>query len=279
MSRIADRFAALKAEGRCALVPYITAGDPHPDTTVDIMHTLVDAGADLIELGVPFSDPMADGPVIQAAHERALLHHTSLSNILDMVARFRQKDEKTPVLLMGYANPVERMGYDTFIERAVNAGIDGVLTVDLPPEEGSEFDAMLRANSMDPIFLLSPTTTESRIKRIAEVASGFLYYVSLKGVTGAGNLDIQSVDKMLEVIRKMTDLPIGVGFGISDAQSAANVARIADAVVVGSALIRIIEANQDDVSSANKKLYNLVSSMRDAIDDARGFEQQKQAGL
>lgn len=279
MSKIADRFTALKTAGRCALVPYITAGDPHPDATVDIMHTLVDAGADMIELGVPFSDPMADGPVIQAAHERALLHHTSLSNILDMVARFRNKDKTTPVLLMGYANPIECMGYDNFIERAANVGIDGVLTVDLPPEEGSEFDGKLRANSMDPIFLLSPTTTESRIKRITDAASGFLYYVSLKGVTGAGNLDVQSVENMLDVIRGMTDLPIGVGFGISDAESAASVARIADAVVIGSALIRIIEANQNDMSAARKKLYNLVSSMRDAIDEVRGFEQQKQAGL
>jgi tryptophan synthase alpha chain len=278
MSRIAGRFAALKRDGRCALIPYVTAGDPHPYATVEIMHTLVHAGADIIELGVPFSDPMADGPVIQAAHERALEHHTSLSNILDMVAEFRQKDDQTPVLLMGYANPIERMGYETFVERAVKAGVDGVLTVDLPPEEGAEFDELLQAKSLDPIYLLSPTTTESRIKRITDVASGFLYYVSLKGVTGAGNLDVQSVKDKLNVIRKITDLPLGVGFGISDAQSAANVARVADAVVVGSALIRIIEANQDDMPLANKKLHELVWSMRQAIDDIPGYEQQ-QAGL
>jgi len=279
MSRIEGRFSNLKSEGRCALVPYITAGDPHPDNTVEIMHTLVDAGADIIELGVPFSDPMADGSVIQAAHERALEHHTSLSNILDMVSEFRQKDEQTPVLLMGYANPIERMGYESFVERAVKSGVDGVLTVDLPPEEGAEFDELLQAQSLDPIYLLSPTTTESRIKRITDVASGFLYYVSLKGVTGAGNLDVQSVSEKLDVIRKVTDLPLGVGFGIADAESAANVAKIADAVVVGSALIKIIAANQDDMPQVNKKLHELMSSMRGAIDDIRGFKQPKQAHL
>ncbi|RLC08498.1 MAG: tryptophan synthase subunit alpha [Deltaproteobacteria bacterium] len=279
MSRITGRFAELKTEGRCALVPYITAGDPQPDTTVEIMHTLVNAGADLLELGVPFSDPMADGPVIQAAHERALVHHTSLSDILAMVTEFRKDDDQTPVILMGYANPIERMGYEIFVERAVQAGVDGVLTVDLPPEEGGEFEALLQSSSLDPIFLLSPTTTDSRIKRITDVASGFVYYVSLKGVTGAGNLDIQSVDEKLAIIRRSTDLPVGVGFGISDAQSAASVAQIADAVVVGSALIRIIEAHQTDMTLANKKLYELVHSMREAIDDVRGFPQQKQAGL
>jgi len=168
MSRIAGRFSALKDDGRCALVPYITAGDPHPDYTVEIMHTLVEAGADIIELGVPFSDPMADGSVIQAAHERALEHHTSLSSILHMVSEFRQTDDQTPVLLMGYANPIECMGYETFVERAVSAGVDGVLTVDLPPEEGLEFDEMLQKKGLDPIYLLSPTTTETRIKRIAD---------------------------------------------------------------------------------------------------------------
>lgn len=279
MSRIASRFLALKAEGRCALIPYMTAGDPHPDTTVEMMHTLVEAGADLVELGVPFSDPMADGPVIQAAHERALMHHVSLSNVLEMVVQFREEDKETPVLLMSYANPVERMGYGAFVGAAVDAGVDGVLTVDLPPEEGGEFSGLLRANSVDPVFLLSPTTTVPRIKRIASAASGFLYYVSLKGVTGADNFDIQSIDNMLNVIRQITDLPIAVGFGISDAQAAASVSRISDAVVVGSALIKLIEASRDDIPLAKRKLYDLVRSMRDAMDHVGRQKEQQQVDL
>ena len=279
MSKIANQFARLASEGRCALVPYITAGDPHPDVTVDLMHTLVDAGANMIELGVPFSDPMADGPVIQAAHERSLVHHTSLANCLEMVKTFRQKDEHTPVVLMGYANPIEHMGYEEFTRRALEAGVDGLLTVDLPPQEGSEFDGFLRDADIDPIYLLSPTTSDARISKITSAASGFVYYVSLKGVTGAGHIDIQAVRDKLARIREVTTLPLGVGFGISDAASAAEVAHIADAVVVGSALIRIIEANQNNVETMKQGLFDLLQSMRVAIDDARGFSQSRQAGL
>ena len=279
MSNIARQFAQLADEGRCALVPYLTAGDPHPDLTVDLMHTLVEAGANIIELGVPFSDPMADGPVIQAAHERALVHHTSLSDCLEMVGLFRQKDSQTPVVLMGYANPIEHMGYEAFTRQASAAGVDGLLTVDLPPQEGSDFDRMMRAAAIDPIYLLSPTTSDARMKQITDAASGFVYYVSLKGVTGAGNLDIQSVSDKLAHIREATSLPLGVGFGISDASSAAEVAQIAEAVVVGSALIRIIEANQNDVEAMKQQLFDLVQSMRIAIDDVRGFSQSRQAGL
>ncbi len=279
MSRIEGRFNALKAEDRCALIPYIAAGDPHPDATVEIMHTLVKAGADMIELGVPFSDPMADGPVIQAAHERALVHHTSLTDTLGMVAAFRQTDQQTPIVLMGYTNPIECMGYAEFVERADDAGIDGVLTVDMPPEEGSDFDILLRKHELDPIFLLSPTTTTSRLQQIADAASGFLYYVSLKGVTGAGNLDVESVEEKMNVIRGITNLPLGVGFGISNADAAAQVGRFADAVVIGSALIRIIESEQNDRPAMLIKLNELVNSMRIAIDDVRGYTTARQAEL
>ena len=278
MSRISGQFDNLRRDGRCALVPYIAAGDPHPDLTVELMHTLVEAGANIIELGVPFSDPMADGPVIQAAHERALVHHTSLTNCLDMVATFREKDSQTPVVLMGYANPIEHMGYQQFTDRARAAGIDGVLVVDLPPQEGSEFDELLRASDIDPIYLLSPTTRPKRITQITAAASGFVYYVSLKGVTGAGNLDVKSVSDKLEEIRQSTELPVGVGFGISDASSAAAIAEIADAVVVGSALIKIIDANQSNASQMKLKLFELVQSMRIAMDKIRGHSKARQAG-
>jgi tryptophan synthase alpha chain len=279
MSRISGQFEHLRRDGRCALIPYITAGDPHPDLTVEFMHTLVAAGANIIELGVPFSDPMADGPVIQAAHERSLLHHTSLRDCLDMVTTFREKDGQTPVVLMGYANPIEHMGYEHFTRQAKSAGVDGMLVVDLPPQEGSEFDDMLRESEIDPIYLLSPTTGNARIVQITRAASGFVYYVSLKGVTGAGHLEIQSVKDKLDEIRQVTELPVGVGFGISDADSAAAIAEIADAVVVGSALIKLIEANQKDGSRINQQLFELVQSMRASIDNVRGYSQVKQAGI
>jgi len=277
MSRISACFSALSTKGRCALIPYITAGDPAPDATVGLMHTLVDSGADIIELGVPFSDPMADGPVIQAACERALVHHTSLTDVLKMVSDFRKDNPDTPVILMGYLNPIECMGYDKFVKLASGAGVDGVLTVDMPPEESHDFLLSLKANQIDPIYLLSPTSNEHRIRTIADVASGFLYYVSLKGVTGAANLDIDSVRGKVDQIRQFTNLPIGVGFGINDARSAAKVARISDAVVVGSALIRIIEANQTDMDQCKSSIKELLSSMRDAIDDIRSG-QERQAG-
>ena len=266
MSRIPQRFADLKAAGRKALIPYVTAGDPNPQVTVPLMHELVAAGADVIELGVPFSDPMADGPVIQAACERALVHKTSLRRVLEMVREFRGRDADTPVVLMGYLNPVEIMGYDAFAAAAVEAGVDGVLTVDLPPEEGHALTEALRKQSLDPIFLIAPTSDASRIARIAALASGFMYYVSLKGVTGAANLDVASVEAKLAEIRGLSALPLGVGFGISNADSARAVAAVADAVVVGSALVRRIEANAATPEKINAEVGGILREMRAAMD-------------
>lgn len=237
MSRIAGRFAQLAAQGRKALIPYIVAGDPSREATVPLMHALVAAGADIIELGVPFSDPMSEGPVIQQAHERALAHHTRLRDVLAMVTEFRQQDADTPVLLMGYANPVEHMGYAAFADAAAAAGVDAALTVDLPPEEVADLNRELRRVGMDNIFLVAPTTPAERIRTIVEQASGFIYYVALKGVTGAGHLDVDDVAAHLAQIRAHTALPLAVGFGIKDAQSAAAIGRLADGVVVGSALV------------------------------------------
>ncbi|HEX5277203.1 MAG TPA: tryptophan synthase subunit alpha, partial [Fluviicoccus sp.] len=245
MSRIKACFAALKQQNRKALIPYITAGDPHPDHTVGQLHALVEGGADILELGIPFSDPMADGPTITKAHERALVHHTSLKRVLAMVSEFRRKDDKTPVVLMGYLNPLEIMGYDAFAKAAAAAGVDGVLTVDLPPEESEILTASLKQNGLDPIFLLAPTTTPERIRHITAAASGYVYYVSLKGVTGSNTLDIDEVAGRIAAIRQASDLPIGVGFGIKDAETAAAVARHADGVVVGSALVSRIAELQD----------------------------------
>ncbi|MES9914170.1 MAG: tryptophan synthase subunit alpha, partial [Candidatus Sedimenticola sp. 4PFRAG1] len=237
MSRIKGRFEQLKAQGRTALVPYVTAGDPNPEVTVPLMHSMVEAGADILELGVPFSDPMADGPVIQRASERALEHHVSLRDVLDMVRRFRQKDNDTPVILMGYLNPIEIMGYEQFAEAASSAGVDGLLTVDIPPEESEQLLQALKPNGIDPIFLLAPTSTGERIKRICGAASGFVYYVSVKGITGAANLAVDEVSAKVAAIRGETDLPVGVGFGIKDPETARSVSKIADAVIVGSALV------------------------------------------
>lgn len=266
MSRIATRFTDLKAAGRKALIPYVTAGDPNPQVTVPLMHALVEAGADLIELGVPFSDPMADGPVIQRATERALAHRVSLRDVLAMVAEFRSMDADTPVVLMGYLNPVEVMGYAAFAEAAAKAGVDGVLTVDLPPEEADAVVPIFREHKLDPIFLLSPTSHEARIKRIAAVASGFVYYVSLKGVTGAANLDVDTVAAKLDEIRAHTDLPLGVGFGIKDGATAAKVAKVADAVVVGSALVNRIEALADTPEAIAAEARSVIGAMRAAMD-------------
>ncbi|HHJ19900.1 MAG TPA: tryptophan synthase subunit alpha, partial [Gammaproteobacteria bacterium] len=223
MSRIAQRFEQLKAQGRTALIPYFTAGDPDPGLTVELMHTLVKAGADLIELGVPFSDPMAEGPVIQAACERALIHDVSLRDVLALVQVFRETDNDTPVILMGYVNPVEVMGYDTFAEEASRAGVDGVLIVDMPPEEGEAPIQSFKAQNLDLIFLAAPTSHAQRLEKIAAASSGFVYYVSLKGVTGAASLDTRAVAEQLVEVRQYVDLPIGVGFGIKDAESAAKV--------------------------------------------------------
>ncbi len=264
MSRIQTTFATLKQSGKKALIPFITAGDPHPDQTVAMLHGLVKAGADLIELGVPFSDPMADGPVIQRASERALVHKVGLRHVLAMVKEFRQQDDKTPIILMGYANPIEAMGIEKFANAAKDAGIDGMLTVDYPPEESTRFNAMLKARDIDPVFLLSPTTDKARVDIIVNQASGFIYYVSLKGVTGSKNLDIIEVADRVASIRSQTNLPIGVGFGVRDAETAKAVASVADAVVVGSRMVQEVEKSNSDNVVAN--LMALTAELRAAID-------------
>lgn len=267
MNRIRKTFATLKTQNKKALIPFITAGDPNPAMTVAIMHQLVQSGANILELGVPFSDPMADGPTIQRASERALKHHVKLSDVLAMVAEFRKTDTETPVVLMGYANPVEAMGYFQFSDEAKRCGVDGVLTVDYPPEECEEWVKCLASNAIDTIFLLSPTTPESRIKKVAELAQGYIYYVSLKGVTGAGHLDLTNVKHMLAQLRQSISIPIGVGFGIRDGEMAKAIAELADAVVVGSRIIEEIEQSSEDTVLEN--VGRLVSSLRSAMDDHR----------
>ncbi len=266
MSRIKSCFDALRRDQRKALIPYVTAGDPQPDVTVPLMHAMVAAGADIIELGVPFSDPMADGPVIQAACERALKHHVSLRNVLGMVREFRTRNDHTPVVLMGYLNPIEVMGYAEFARVADEAGVDGVLTVDLPPEEAEALVTELRTRHLDAIFLLAPTSSAERIARICAMASGFVYYVSLKGVTGVASIDVPAVAAKLQQIRALTDLPIGVGFGIRDAASAAQVAAVADAVVVGSALVKKAGEFAGQPEKIEKEVTSLVKEMRIAMD-------------
>ncbi|MEP4148206.1 MAG: tryptophan synthase subunit alpha [Halioglobus sp.] len=271
MSRIAGRFQQLANEGRKALIPYIVVGDPGPEVTVPLMHALVENGADIIELGVPFSDPMSEGPVIQLAHERALAHGTSLQDALAAVREFREKDSDTPVLLMGYANPVEHMGYAAFADAAAEVGLDALLTVDIPPEEVDQVNAQLHRVGLDNIFLVAPTTPDDRIGRIVGQASGFIYYVSLKGVTGAGNLDIDDVQKHLARIRDRSELPVAVGFGIKDAQSAAAVASVADGVVVGSALIRAMAEKLESGVSRNEAAnaaVELLAEIRAGVDSA-----------
>lgn len=268
MSRLAQTFAALAKTGKTALIPYITAGDPEPTATVPFMHALVKAGADILELGIPFSDPMADGPIIQAACERALRHHVSLTNVLEMVTEFRRNNSDTPIVLMGYANPLEVMGYAQFAERAAKAGVDGVITVDLPPEEAEAVISEFKRNNIDPVFLLAPTSTDERIRKICALASGFVYYVSLKGVTGAATLNTDEVATKLAGIRKHTRLPVGVGFGIRDAETARRVGRIADAVVVGSAIVKRIAEHQNRPVDAQREIAALIAEMRVALDDA-----------
>ncbi|HSV33994.1 MAG TPA: tryptophan synthase subunit alpha [Ramlibacter sp.] len=245
MNRIATKFADLKAQGRKALIPYVTAGFPFADITPELMHGMVEAGADVIELGVPFSDPMADGPVIQKAGEKALTFGIGTVQVLAMVAAFRTRDTTTPVVLMGYANPLERYdlvhGKDAFIRDAAHSGVDGILVVDYPPEECEDFAGKLRAQGMDLIFLLAPTSTPERMQQVARVASGYVYYVSLKGVTGAGHLDTGAVEDMLPRIREHVHIPVGVGFGIRDADTAKAIGRVADAVVIGTKIIQLID--------------------------------------
>ncbi|MEO6032436.1 MAG: tryptophan synthase subunit alpha [Burkholderiaceae bacterium] len=264
MSRIAGTFAALQANGRKALIPYITCGDPFADATVDIMLAMAEAGADVIELGVPFSDPMADGPVIQKAGERALARGIGMPQVLDFVRGFRAQNQTTPVVLMGYANPVERYGIERFVPDAKTAGVDGVLVVDYPPEECKDFAAALRAHAIDPIFLLAPTSTEERMEQVSRIASGYVYYVSLKGVTGSGHLDTASVAAMVPRIKAHVKLPVGVGFGIRDAVSARAVAAVSDAVVIGTALVERLETqSRDNVAAAAGEF---IASIRAALD-------------
>jgi tryptophan synthase alpha chain len=276
VSRIAATFEKLQhspsprgegrgeGRGRAALIPFITAGDPHPDQTVAAMHALVRSGADVIELGVPFSDPMADGPVIQHSSERALEHHVSLRDVLAMVARFRSTDKSTPVVLMGYANPIERMGLGTFVAAAREAGVDGVLIVDYPPEESGDWLRALEGSGIDPIFLLSPTSTEARIERVAQVAKGYIYYVSLKGVTGASNIDTSDVAAMIARIRKRTKVPVGVGFGIRDGATARRVAQVADAVVIGSRIVQ--EMADGPAEAAPERAGRILAEFRSAME-------------
>ncbi|MBA3981627.1 MAG: tryptophan synthase subunit alpha [Alcanivorax sp.] len=266
MSRIAGCFAALAAQGRKALIPYVTAGDPSASVTVPLMHAMVEAGSDIIELGMPFSDPMADGPVIQLACERSLAAGTTLLGVLDMVRQFRQDNDTTPVVLMGYLNPVEAMGYEVFAERAAAAGVDGVLLVDLPPEEAGELAPLFDRHGLDRVFLLAPTTTEARMKTIAEAGTGYLYYVSLKGVTGSASLNAEEVAAKVETIRKHAKLPIGVGFGIKDAASAQAVSRVADGVVVGSALVQRIADHAQQPEAIPAQVAGLLAEMRAAMD-------------
>jgi tryptophan synthase alpha chain len=264
MSRIQGRFESLARDRRKALIPYITAGDPHPSLTVPLMRALVEAGADILELGVPFSDPMADGPVIQRAGDRALKHGVGLSDVLGLVAAFRKADEATPVVLMGYANPIEAMGVERFVDAASLAGVDGVIVVDYPPEECVEFSELAKKNGIDPVFLLAPTSTDKRIHEVARIGSGYLYYVSLRGISGAANIDLSDVAARIPKIRAATRLPIGVGFGIRDAESARRVAQTADAVVIGSRIIQEIEDGSADQAVARVKAF--LKPIRQALD-------------
>ena len=271
MSRIQTVLAALKSQGRKALIPYVTAGYPFADITPDLMHAMVAGGADIIELGVPFSDPSADGPVIQKAGEKALALGVGLVQVLDMVQAFRQKNQHTPVVLMGYANSVEaydvKRGSDAFVNQAAAAGVDGVLIVDYPPEECADFAAKLRQRQMDLIFLLAPTSTTQRMAQVAQVASGYVYYVSLKGVTGAGTLNVDEVEKMLPRIREHVHIPVGVGFGIRDADTARAIGRSADAVVIGSKIIQLLEPASR--SQAPGVVQQFMAGIRAALDSTR----------
>ena len=268
MSRIAQKFEMLKQDGHRALVPYIMAGDPEPWLTVPLMHALIKSGADILELGVPFSDPMADGPVIQRAAERALKHGISLTRVLAMVREFREKDKTTPVVLMGYLNPIEVMGYMRFAMEAADAGVDGVLTVDLPPEEAEALQSALKPRHLDTIFLLAPTSPTERIKLITKAASGFIYYVSLRGVTGAANWDMREVTAKLKEIRGHTKLPLGVGFGISGPEAAAQVTAVADAVIVGSAVVKRMEEMAAHPDKILSEVPAFIARLRAAMDHA-----------
>ncbi len=264
MSKIAAVFADLKAQGKKGLIPFVTAGDPHPNMTVDVMHALVRGGADIIELGVPFSDPMADGPVIQRSSERALAQGVTLRQCLENVKTFRTQNQQTPVVLMGYANPIEQMGHAEFAKAAKAVGVDGVLIVDYPPEECEEFAKQMRSNGIDPIFLLAPTSTQERIAHAAQIAAGYIYYVSLRGVTGANTLNTKDVASVLPLIRQETSIPVAVGFGIRDAASAKAVSQTADAVVIGSRIVQLLEEAKSGDELAS--LERFIHEIRHALD-------------
>jgi tryptophan synthase alpha chain len=266
MSRIEKRFQSLLQNGRKGLIPFVTAGDPVAELTVPLMHAMVDAGADLIELGIPFSDPMADGPVIQKANQRALEHDTSLHDVLDMVKEFRKKDDVTPVLFMGYLNPIEAMGYEEFADAAQQAGVDGLLIVDLPPEEAGEFNELLYQRNIDPVYLLAPTTTPQRMEIVSLEARGFVYYVSIRGVTGSAELDYSEISNSINEIRKHTSLPVGVGFGINSPESAVKIGEHADAVVIGSAIVKMMEDYNGDQQAVINAISAFLGSVRNALD-------------
>lgn len=269
MSRIQNTLKQLKSQAKTALVPYITAGDPHPEMTLSLMHMLVSEGADMLEVGVPFSDPMADGPVIQKAVERALEQNVSLRDVLKLVEQFRETNQSTPVILMGYLNPIEAMGAESFAKAAKNAGVDAVLTVDMPPEESSGYFEQLSLSSLDRIFLVSPTTPDSRLKAVNEQGSGFVYYVSLKGVTGSKALNVSDVEKHVAHLKTHTDMPVGIGFGIRNGEVAYQMAKVGDAIIVGSALVSLIEENADaDIDALTMVLIEKMQEFRQAIDRA-----------
>lgn len=265
MSRIQACMAALAANNKKGLIPFITAGDPDPELTLPLMHALVEGGADIIELGVPFSDPMADGPVIQRASERALLNGVGLRDVLEMVKQFRVRNQTTPVVLMGYANPIERMGQEQFIHAASEAGVDGVLVVDYPPEECEYFAENMHKNGMDTIFLLAPTSTDERIAQVGKIATGYVYYVSLKGVTGSGALDLDAVAAMIPRIKKHVNVPVGVGFGIRDGATAKAIASVSDAVVIGSRIIQELENTPREQAVA--AVQSFITGIRSALDN------------
>ncbi len=266
MNRLKSTFGRLKQENRKALIAFITAGDPNERFTLELLPQLVNAGVDIIELGVPFSDPMADGPVIQKASERALAHHMSLRKTLALVSEFRKIDSETPIVLMGYLNPIEIMGYEYFAEAAKLAEVDGVLTVDLPPEESEQLAALLKERAIDPIFLLAPNSSDERIRVMSSIGCGYLYYVSLKGVTGAGHLNVEDVKNKLSQIKAITDLPVGIGFGVKNANTAKTIADLGDGAVIGSALISKIAENLTDLNRAKTEIITLLSGMRQAMD-------------
>lgn len=269
MSRLDKTFAGLKQRNAAALIPFITAGDPNPGVTVPLMHALVKAGADVIELGIPFSDPMADGPVIQQASERALSAGVGTRNVLDLVREFRRSDDTTPVVLMGYLNPIEIMGYEEFATAFAGAGVDGIIIVDMPPEEGAELNAVLKDNGIARVFLIAPTSPAERIKLICSEASGFVYYVSLRGVTGAANLDLDEVRSRIAEIQSQSRLPVGVGFGIDSPAAAAAVAEFADAVIVGSALVRVVAENANNIDRLIEKASSFAGDLNTAVKQAR----------